>query len=38
MEGPEGVKARVAVYQASLDGHWDALGLLQQVEAVPAQA
>jgi steroid delta-isomerase-like uncharacterized protein len=22
-EGPEGVKARVAVYQESLDGHWD---------------
>jgi steroid delta-isomerase-like uncharacterized protein len=22
-EGPEGVKARVSVYQDSLDGHWD---------------
>jgi steroid delta-isomerase-like uncharacterized protein len=22
-EGPEGVKARVAVYQDALDGHWD---------------
>jgi steroid delta-isomerase-like uncharacterized protein len=22
-EGPEGVKARIAVYQDALDGHWD---------------
>jgi steroid delta-isomerase-like uncharacterized protein len=28
-EGPEGVKARVAVYQDALDGHWD----IQEVQS-----
>src|SRR6201984_2887033 len=33
-EGPEGVKARVAVYQDALDGHWDVQEILASGDRV----
>ena len=36
-EGPEGVKARVSVYQDSLDGHWDVQELFSAGDRVVAR-
>jgi steroid delta-isomerase-like uncharacterized protein len=36
-EGPAGVKARVAVYQESLDGHWDVQELFSAGDRVVAR-
>jgi len=36
-DGPEGVKARVAVYQDSLDGHWDVQEIFSAGDRVVAR-
>lgn len=36
-EGPDGVKARIAVYQDSLDGHWDVQELIAAGDRVVAR-
>lgn len=36
-EGPEGVKARVAVYQDALDGHWDVQEIFSSGDRVIAR-
>jgi steroid delta-isomerase-like uncharacterized protein len=36
-EGPDGVKARVAVYQDALDGHWDVQELHSSGDRVTAR-
>ena len=36
-EGPDGVRARVGVYQESLDGHWDVQELMSAGDRVVAR-
>jgi steroid delta-isomerase-like uncharacterized protein len=36
-EGPDGVKVRVAVYQDSLDGHWDVQEMISTGDQVVAR-
>jgi steroid delta-isomerase-like uncharacterized protein len=36
-DGPEGVKARVAVYQDALDGHWDVQEVFSSGDRVTAR-